>query len=423
MKALLLAVAITHVTLIDVISGVARPDVTVVVRGDRIESVGQAAPPKGATLVDGRGKFLIPGLWDMHVHLSWTRPSALPLLIANGVTSVRDLASSLPELDSWRTKIDAGILVGPRIWRAGPILNGKSFNKYQLVPGNPDATRGVARALKEAGVDFYKVHRRMERDSYFALIDEANKLGMTVVGHIPMTVTPEEASNAGQATIEHVATLFEGTFAEATKGKKIVDALRDFRTSGEAEKLFAVFVKNHTVFDPTIIAYQQIVDVSTHPETAKSPYIAASLQKEALPFMKGDDLAEMRSMMDEYRAIVGVAHRAGVTLVSGTDIASAPRVPGFMLHDELQQLVASGLTPAETLKAATINCAAVLKREKDLGSVEAGKLADMVLLDADPLADIGNTRKINAVIVNGKLYRRAKLDALLRDAERIAAAN
>lgn len=422
MRDLLLAIAITHVTVVNP-AGAPQRNVTVLLRGDRIESVSTAAPPKGATIVDGRGKYLIPGLFDMHVHLSWTRPSALPLLIANGVTSVRDLASSLPELDSWRTKIEEGTLVGPRVWRAGPILNGKSFNKYQLVPGNPDATRGVARALKEAGVDFYKVHRRMERDSYFALIDEAKKLGMTVVGHIPMTVTPEEASNAGQATIEHVATLFEGTFAEATKGKKLSEALREFRTGGDAEKLFALFVKNHTVFDPTVIAYQQIVDVSEHPEYPNAQYVAASLKKDPLPLLEGDDLAETRAMMDEFRQIVGVAHRMGVTLVAGTDIAAAPRVPGFMLHDELQQLVASGLTPLETLQAATINSAAVLKQEKDLGTIEAGKLADVVLLNADPLANIANTRKISAVIARGKLYRRADLDALLREGARLAAMN
>jgi imidazolonepropionase-like amidohydrolase len=213
------SIAIRGVTVVDVKSGQARRDVNVLVRDGRIVSVDSGAagfsPPANAAVVDGRGKFLIPGLWDMHVHLSWTTSSALPLLIANGVTSVRDLGGSLPELDAWRTRIEDGALVGPRIVRVGPILNGQSFNKYQLVPGNPDQTRGVARGLKAAGVDALKVHRRMERESYFALIDEARTLGLRVVGHVPMTVTPEEASNAGQQTIEHVATLFEGTFQQS----------------------------------------------------------------------------------------------------------------------------------------------------------------------------------------------------------------
>ncbi len=175
-----------------------------------IAKSGAARIPPGSELVDGRGKFLIPGLWDMHVHLSWTTASALPVLIANGITGVRDMGSQLAEIDAWRTKIAAGLLIGPCIVRAGPILNGQKFNAFQLVAGNPDQTRGVVRALKQVGVDFIKVHRRLPRDSYFALIDEAKQQGLKVVGHIPMTVTPEEASDAGQATLEHADTLFEG---------------------------------------------------------------------------------------------------------------------------------------------------------------------------------------------------------------------
>ena len=203
------SLAITHVTVIDTTGGPARPDTTVVIGDGRITNIGGSAP-SDAQIVDGRGKFLIPCLWDMHVHLSWTKESALRLLVASGVTGVRDLGGTLGEIDEWRTKIAAGLLVGPRIVRVGPILNGKKFNRFQMVPGNPDETRGVVRALKEVGVDFIKVHRRMERESYFAAIDEAKKQGLPLVGHIPMTVTPEEASDAGQATVKHVATLFEG---------------------------------------------------------------------------------------------------------------------------------------------------------------------------------------------------------------------
>ena len=141
----------------------------------------------------------------MHVHLSWTTASALPLLVANGVTCVRDLGSDLAQIDAWRAEIAAGVRVGPRMVRAGPILNGQSFNRYQLVTGNPDQARGIVRALKQVGVDFIKVHRRVPRDSYFTIVDEARKQGLALVGHIPMTVTPEEASDAGQL-IEHTET-------------------------------------------------------------------------------------------------------------------------------------------------------------------------------------------------------------------------
>ena len=411
--------AITHVTVIDTNGGPTRRDVTVVIRDDRIAEVTDKIV--GATkTIDGRGKFLIPGLWDMHVHLSWTTSSALPVLVANGVTSVRDLGSRLSQIDEWRTKIDEGTLVGPRILRVGPILNGQKFNQYQMVPGNPDETRGVARALKEIGVDFIKVHRRMPRDSYFALIDEAKRLGIPVVGHIPITVSPEEASNAGQQTIEHTETLFEGTFTAALKGK-LPEAIRSFRESGEAEKLFAVFAKNHTVVDPTLSAWSAFVRDRSWSSSPRMRYVAAS-NKKSIPPTSAEELQGFKEMFAEFIEVVRLMHRSGVTLVTGSDVAG-PRIPGFTLQDELTLLVECGLTPLEALQAATANPSKVVNRFSDLGSIETGKIADLVLLDANPLDDIHNTQKIAAVMIGGRLFNRADLDALLRQGEELAAKN
>ncbi|HLJ75658.1 MAG TPA: amidohydrolase family protein, partial [Thermoanaerobaculia bacterium] len=375
--------------------------------------------PADAEVIDGRGKFLIPGLWDMHVHLSWSTSSALPVLIANGVTTVRDMGSTLTEIDGWRTRTSEGTLVGPRIFRVGPILNGKSFNKYQLVPGNADATRGAARVLKWIGVDFIKIHRRFPRDSFFALIDEAKKLQIPVVGHIPMTVTPEEASNAGMSTIEHAETLFEGTFSTAHKNEDLVAAIRHFREDGEAAHLFSVFAKNHTVFDPTLAAWlPETTDRLSADPNMK--YVAASNRKlrQAPPAATQQ---KNRALVAEFVKVVGIAHERGVVLVTGTDSA-AWRIPGFSLHDELGLLVKSGLTPLEALRAASIAPATVVGHAKDLGSIDSGRIADLILLDANPLDDIRNTRKIDAVIVNGRVFRRDDLDALLREAEHLAAA-
>ncbi|HWT00628.1 MAG TPA: amidohydrolase family protein [Pyrinomonadaceae bacterium] len=422
---------LTGVTVIDV-TGAAQPaaGVTVVIEGGRIREVGLAAKvkvPKGARVVNASGKYLIPGLWDMHVHLSWTKASALPVLVANGVTSVRDLGGRLDELDAWRTEIAAGLRVGPRILRAGPILNGRSFNPLQMVPGNPDETRGVIRALKYVGVDFIKVHRRMERDSYLAAIDEAKKQGLALVGHIPMTVTPEEASDAGQVTIEHTETLFEGTFSERNKDRKLPDAIRQFRDGGEAEKLFARFAKNGTVVTPTLVAFSSIIEAydPALPPNPLKRYVALSYKEEErkrAQTISAEDLAETKATFAELKEVVRLLHKAGVTLMTGSDIA-ATRVPGFTLHDELALLVGAGLTPLEALRAATVTPARVMKKEKDLGTIEAGKLADLVLLDANPLDDIGNARRIRAVIVNGKLLDRAALDRLLAEAERDALKN
>ena len=427
MKSLPRALAITHVTVIDATGKSAMPDMTVVIAGERIVTIGKTAEvplPRGAQVINGAGKFLIPGLWDAHVHLSWTTASALPVLIANGVTSVRDMGGRLSELDDWRTKIATGIIVGPRILRVGPILNGQKFNQYQMVPGNPDETRGVVRALKEVGVDFIKVHRRMPRDSYFAAIDEVKKQGLTLVGHIPITVTPAEASDAGQATIEHTETLFEGTFTAALNGRKLFEAIRQFRAD-EADKLFARFVANHTVMDPTLIGYSMTIDFSDPalPSNPNLRYVSVSNKKTLEQYkLPAAELAQWKQTFAELCEVVRQMHRAGVTLVAGTDIAG-PRIPGFSLHEELALLVQCGLTPMQALQAATATPAGVFGRSKDLGTIEAGKLADLILLDANPLDDIHNTQRIRAVIVGGKLMNRSALDQLLALGETMAKQN
>ena len=420
--------AITHVTIVNPSSGPSRPDMTVRIQDGRIAAVEEnreGARVSNVQVVDGRGRFLIPGLWDMHVHLSWTTASALPVLVANGVTGVRDLGSDLVEIEAWRAQIAAGILVGPRIMRAGPILNGKSFNRYQLVTGGPDQARGIVRTLKQVGVDCIKVHRRVPREDYFAIIDEARKQGLVVVGHIPMAVTPEEASDAGQL-IEHTETLFEGTFSAGLADGQLPEAIRSFRAEA-ADALFARFVRNHTPVTPTLIAWRYVVE---HPDRSwesdpRMRYVARSLKEAARgspPPVSAEDLPLVKRTFAEYREVVRQMHRAGVTLLAGTDIAGI-RIPGFTLHEELATLVEAGLTPQQALATATATPAAILNEAGDFGAVEPGRIADLVLLDRDPLADIRNTQRISAVIVGGKLLRRADLDALLRQAEELAARN
>jgi imidazolonepropionase-like amidohydrolase len=309
--------------------------------------------------------------------------------------------------------------------RAGPQLNGQKFNPYQIVTGNPDETRGVVRALKEVGVDFIKVHRRLPRDSYFAAIDEAKRQGLTLVGHIPMTVTPEEASDAGQASIEHTETLFEGTFSAALKQQEWPDAIRRWRAE-EADKLFARFVKNHTVVTPTLAAWHWLIEFSdpSLPPDPRSRYVAFSMKK-AFPRpseTSAEELTDLKQRYAEFREVVRQMNRSGVTLMAGTDVAG-PRVPGFTLHDELAVLVEVGLTPLQALQTATLTPARLLNKAKDFGTVETGKIADLVLLDANPLDDIRNTQRISAVIIDGKLLRHDELDALLRRAEQMANRN
>jgi hypothetical protein len=417
------SLAITQVTVIDTDKGVAAPDMTVVVRGDRILSVVKAgAVPPGAQVVDGRGKFLIPGLWDMHVHLSYARESALPVLAAMGVTYVRDVGSNLWEIDLWRGRIAAGEILGPSILRAGPILNGQESNQYHLVIANAADARMAARTLKKAGVDVLKTHRRTSRDAYFALADEAKKVGLPLVGHIPMTVSPAEASDAGQQTIEHTETLFEGTFAGRNGQVRAAD-IAEWRASPAAPALFEKFVRNGTVLDPTLVATGYLSKIIDAPNSdPRLRYIAASARKQFDQMLKNvpaEQKITLLPLLREGEAVTLQMQRAGVILVTGTDL-SVLHPPGFSLHDELDMLADSGLTPPEILRAATINCARLFS-SSDAGVIEPGKRADLVLLNANPLTDIRNVHEISAVILRGRVLDRSALDRALADAVRLAA--
>jgi imidazolonepropionase-like amidohydrolase len=417
------SVAITHITVIDTAAGTAAGDMTVVIKGDHIVSVGKGQPPVGARVVEGRGKFLIPGLWDMHTHLSYARASALPVLAATGVTYVRDLGSDLKEIDRWRAQIAAGEILGPAILRAGPILNGQKSNRYHLVIATAEEARMAARMMKAAGVDVLKTHRLTSRDAYFALADEAKTLGLPLVGHVPMTVTPAEASDAGQQTIEHIETFFEGTFATAHGGQVTAASMAEWRTSPDAASLFATLARNGTVVDPTIVAtgYLARIIASLNADP-RQRYLAASARRQFDEAFRGLLAPQRDGLAPDVREREAVARqmqRAGVTLVTGTD-TSFIHPPGFALHDELDMLAEAGLTPAEILRAATTNCAALFP-SLHAGSVAAGTRADLVLLNANPLADIRNAHEIHAVVLRGRVLNRSALDRALADAVRLAA--
>jgi imidazolonepropionase-like amidohydrolase len=373
--------AITHVTVIDATGAAARSDRTVVIVDKRIEAIGDASAriPKGARIVSAKGKFLIPGLWDMHVHLA---ASDLPRLVANGVTGVRDMGNVLANVDVWRGKIAAGSMVGPHIVRVGPILNGKAFGPAQVLIESGAEARAAVRVLKNVGVDEIKVHQLLSRDAYFALADEAKNLSIPFVGHIPESITAAEASDAGQASIEHMETLFAG---------------KTPLTREETPALFGRFAKNNTAFDPTLIEYRG----STEPANVDSKLM------EKYP----DLLAGRQKRFTQFLQLVGMMNRAGVVLLAGTDLGVKWISPGSSLHDELALLVEAGLTPMEALQAATRNPARFFHIKE--GTIEVGQSANLVLLNANPLDSIRNTQRIYAVILEGRFFDRSQLDALL----------
>jgi len=417
------ALWVRDVSVIDPRRGPLTPRTVVVEDGriTRIEESSSDASPKTARVIEGAGQFLIPGLWDMHVHLSNTKESALPILLAHGVTSVRDTGGRLSEIDLWRGEIRSGKIDGPRVFRSGPMLNGR-FSDYQFLVADAAEARGAVRALHRAGVDLIKMHRMTPRAAYFGAAAEATKLGLPFCGHIPRTVTPEEASDAGQWTIEHVETLFEGTFSNARDDVPLAGPIERFKTD-RAEALFDRFAQNGNWWTPTLSAFEAanetFWDEAPRPTDAyisrTSWKMVEAIRKEPPP---ATWLADRREQFPHHQDLVLMAQRAGVGLLAGSDMA-ARIAPGAGLHRELELLVESGLPPLEALRAATANPARAFERP-DLGAIEAGCVADLVLLRANPLEDVSNVRKIEAVIARGIAYDRPALDALLAEATETA---
>ena len=440
-----------HVTLIDMTSEQPKPDMTVIVSGNRIAGIGKNVKiPKNAKVIDASGKFLIPGLWDMHVHTldGESEKIFFPLFIANGVTGVRDMgtSSSLETVRELKHKVASGEVIGPRIVAAGKILDGPQ-------PKDPPSSiaiatalegRNAVRLLKREGADFIKVYNGIPREAYFAIADEAEKQGLTFAGHIPISVTAAEASNAGQKSMEHLFGMHEGCADNENELREYVMkyAMKhfnyrrfllsanavDYFDEKKAGDLFKLLARNRTWQCPTLVqqfsACYSDDSISVHAHDALLKYIYPELREEwnSAESARQRDYKEyypkLKLLWSEDLRIVREMHRSGIPLLAGTDALAILYIyPGFSLHDELALFVQAGFTPFEALQTATINPAQYLGREKDLGTVEKGKLADLVLLDANPLADISNTNKINAVVLNGRLLGRDALDKMLADVE------
>jgi imidazolonepropionase-like amidohydrolase len=440
-------IAVTHVTVIDTAGGSARPDMTVVVEGERIVRVAPAGSTKlteTARVVDGSGRYLIPGLWDMHIHAffgDWVpggREVTLPLLLANGVTGARDMGSDLEPILDARRDVERGVLPGPRLVVAGPMLDGPKspFPAVLRVSTAEEGRRAVA-TLESRGVDFIKIQSYVPREAYFAIAEECRRRGIVFVGHVPDAVRASEASNAGQKSFEHLIGVFEGSSSaeeKLLKGPKGPARFLDTYDPSREASLVALLAKNGTWQCPTLYWERgqwlvDSIDVSKDPDQKYAP---ASWREKSWPkFTAGiikdldtDPLAVRERFVRHELEIVRRLQRAGVPFLAGTDTPAGVGVmPGFSLHHELERFVAAGFTPMEALQTATIDPARFLGKTGDFGTVEEGRIADLVLLDANPLDDVRNTRRIAAVFSNGRYYSRDRLDRILADVEAYARAH
>lgn len=413
---------------------------TVVITHDRITSVSSAEdlkPPKNARVIDATGQYLIPGLWDMHVHSAFGdwfpggRDIILPLFIANGVTGVRDMGGDTPVLLGWRKEIADGKIIGPRLVISGPMLDGFLPNGKLRFPSSipvttPASAVAAVDSLKAQGVDFIKVQSVISHDAYLAAAAEAHKQGLPIVGHVPDKVRIREVVEAGQKSIEHLMGIFEGCSTEEDKfihGQGSTQLLLTTNDPKKCDELIQLLARTQTWQVPTL-AWQRggtFLDQLDWNHQPLDRYVPAywrdvtwaRFRDEMMPDLQRDPLPLRKEYFAKNLEIVGRMHRAGVPFMSGTDTAAGIYVmPGFSLHDELANFVEAGFTPMEALQTATSNPAKFFGKT-DSGKIGVGSVADVVLLDANPLENIRNTHKIEAVVANGEFLDRAALDELL----------
>jgi imidazolonepropionase-like amidohydrolase len=391
----------------------------VLVRGNRIVAEGPAVDidvPRGTHVVDGRGAYLIPGLWDMHVHTVMPGGAqVLPLYLANGVTGVRDMAGEWPVLSEWRREIAAGTRIGPRMVVSGPYLEGGDVPIPHLLVAKPEDAQPAVDSLVALGVDFVKVHSQLDRERYFAIARAARARGIAFAGHVPRSVTTIEASDSGQRSIEHLLTIPNQCTPEevvALAPRFAVQGALGRCETGSLDETFAHLVRNDTYVVPTLVAAVEVARWPKRdlPGDAVQDFLPDSLRDYvASIFPMPDDVPPGADsvgllLMSKRVAVVGALHRAGVHVMAGTDAPLRNSPPGFGLHQEMRMMVESGMSPFDALSAATIVPARFLGAADSLGTVEVGRIADMVLLDANPLEDIANAGRVRSVFADGGMY-------------------
>jgi imidazolonepropionase-like amidohydrolase len=437
---------IINATVVDVATGELHRGSTIVVHGNRIASVGAATTATGGQVVDAAGAYVIPGLWDMHTHAFFgdrtpeSRDLILPLFIANGVTGIRDMGSALEPVLRGRADVAAHRLLGPRMIVSGPMLDGPKVSfPASMAIATPAAGRAAVDSLKRRGVDFIKIQSGVPRDAYFAIADEARKVGIPFEGHVPDAIRASEAIAAGQRTFEHLIGIFEASSPD--EDKYITDTydggtkrpgvfLKTYDPVREAQIIRQIAIAR-TWQCPTLFWERgqwlvDVVDVLSDPDL---PYAAkswvSSWPKSRASILKGL-ASDPRPIREEFVAheldIMRKLHAANVPFLAGTDTpAGVDVLPGISLHLELQRFVAAGFTPLEALQTATLNPAMFYGRTGDYGSVQPGRLADLVMLKENPLADIRNTRTITGVLADGRYLSSADLDTLRATLEQRAA--
>ncbi|HXB96255.1 MAG TPA: amidohydrolase family protein [Puia sp.] len=427
---------IRHINIVDVEKGAILRDQSVCIEGSRIKSISaDARDGDKVPTYDGAGLYLMPGLWDMHIHDggddSSNRWEYVPLFLANGVTGIRDMWGD-PDMLQLKRDIDAGRFIGPRMIVGSPLIDGeKSIHRRALRATTEQQGRRLVDSLADAGYDFIKVYSLVREPVYLAMADECKKKGIYLEGHLPIEIGVDQALDAGQRSFEHnfgINRWLTGKEAESIQwAHHYLDTVHStadvqfmvrIEPLGVSEKDFHLstaaldkMISRRVAVVPTLTLAQgrSIKSDSMARRTKGLQYLTSGF----VQYWMEQTPAFPAQFVKSFGAAARFLVNKGVLILAGTDVNNPFCVPGFGLQQELVNLYDAGLTNLQVLQTATINPAKFLYLEKELGTVEAGKLADLLILEDDPLRDIRNTQKIHAVIVNGKYFSKEEIGRML----------
>jgi imidazolonepropionase-like amidohydrolase len=427
---------IEHVNIVDVENGIIHFDKHVSIEGYRISGVYdvQVIPTDSAIVIDGSEKFLIPGLWDMHSHYYSDYKLYNKLLIANGVTGIREMWGNIDTINHIRDLSSSGNLLAPDIYTAGNIIGGNDVWMRGIFrtedPGEADAE---VRLQVEKGVDYIKIYGGLSKEVYMAIAQASKELDVPFAGHLTHAVSIWEAIEANQQSLEHFMNILPACSNDQETYRTLIDneseeaEIYDFLMKTFCKTTFdslaSTLSKSNTWLCPTFIYWKNFynrdnVDLMNDPrlEYMPSSYKLWWETPEEVLSKRKDDFRSGRAKLEFELPLIGELNRAGVKILAGTDYPNPFCYPGFSLHDELELMVQGGMTPAEALKTATYNPAVFMGKEDEFGTIESGRTASLVLLDANPLEDIVNLKKINSLMLRGIFMNRSSLDSLLQSA-------
>ena len=407
-------IALVGGTLIDGTGSAAVTDASIVIENGRITAAGPSSGvriPATATIVDTRGKSILPGLWDMHAHVEQVEWGSIYL--AAGVTTVRDCGNEFEFITSVRDAIAHGRGLGPRILTAGIVDGSGPYALGVARVDTPEQAREWTHRYHEAGFQQIKIYSSVALANLKAVADEAHRLGMTVTGHVPNGLNAYQSVEAGQDQISHFSYVLDLLVPPIPPGVnkigRLAAAARIDTNSAEVQKAVAFFKKHGTVIDPTMVLTELYTATTAKPPASFEPGVTKVAPELAAQLLEVDPPSHYSALMDSILtkelSILGILHRAGVTIVAGTDQS----VPGHSLYREIELYVQAGFTPLEALQAATIVPARVMGMEKELGTIEVGKRADLIIVNGNPLENIHNIRNVEFVITNGTMYNSSEL--------------